>query len=117
MNRSSSDTLDRSIVAALLQSDAVIDAIQGELHALYPGRAIAATTIRRALRKAVARQELLSDEQSALAQTQLDGAATLRADKRQQTKVHAFPAAHVSEGEESVQEVLLYDKTYATYGG
>ncbi len=113
MELASSDTLDRFMVAALLQSDTVVNALQRELHTLYPGQTVAAATIRCMLRNAVVSQDILSDERSALAQAKLAGLAA-HTEKHAPARGSTLATAPC---EETVQEVLLYDKTYATRGG
>ncbi|MCC7449070.1 MAG: hypothetical protein IT324_16750 [Anaerolineae bacterium] len=108
----SSETLDRFMIAALLQSDTVINAIQRELHTLYPGQVVASSIIRCMLRSGVVSPDILNDERSTLAQAKLAG-------------LTAHNSKHLTNGstipvvpcEETVQEVLMYDKTYATRGG
>jgi len=110
-------TIDSFTIAALLQSDAVVGAIQRELRTLYPGQVVPSTAIRCILRSAVLCQELLRDERSWLAQEQLDKAIASYARKTQKATGDSFPTPSLSECEESLREILWYDKTYATRGG
>jgi hypothetical protein len=113
MELSSSDTLDRFMIAALLQSDTVVNAIQRELYTLYPGQTVASSAIRCMLRNGIVSQDVLNDERSTLAQAKLAGLTASHSGKnpRRGSMIADTPC------EETVQEVLLYDKTYATRGG
>jgi hypothetical protein len=109
-----SDCDDSFMIATILQSDTLVRAIQRELKALYPNREIPKTAIRDVLRDAVLCQELLSDDRIGAAQAQLAQANAL---KRQNPAKRAFLAAQVNESEESLNDILWYDKTRGSFGG
>ncbi len=104
---------DSLMIATILQSDNLVRAIQRELKALYPDRDIPQTTIRNVLRNAVLCQELLSDDRMGVAEERLSQAAR----KRQIPAKRALTTAPSNESEESLYDILWYDKTRGSCGG
>ncbi len=117
MEQQPSDISDGFVIAAILQSDATVRAIQRELKTLYPGRVISSATIRQVLHNAVLCQDLLADERIQSALQQVADVKALSADKRRTRATGVFSAVAASEGEETWRETLWYDMTHAAGGG
>lgn len=107
---------DSFMIATILQSDTLVRAIQRELKALYPDRDIPQAAIRNVLRDAVLCQELLSDDRIGIAQARLAEASAASARRRQSPARRAFVAAQTNESEESLYDILWYDKTRSACG-
>ncbi len=116
MEQTPSDLSDGFVIAAILQSDAAVRAIQRELKALYPGTVISSTMIRNVLRNAVLCQDLLADERIKSAQQQVAEVKALSADKRR-TRATGVYTAVAAEGEEHLRDTLWYDMTHHASGG
>ncbi len=116
MEQPPSEISDGFVIAAILQSDAAVRAIQRELKALYPGMVITSSMIRHVLHNAVLCQDLLADERIKSAQQQVAEVDALPADKRRARATGVFAAA-ASEGEETWRDTLWYDMTHAAGGG
>jgi hypothetical protein len=108
---------DSFMIATILQTDTLVRVIQRELKALYPNREIPQTAIRHVLREAVLCPELLSDDRIGVAQARLAQASALSARRRQSPAKRAFVAAQTNESEESLYDILWYDKTRGSCGG
>ncbi len=116
MEQTPSEISDGFVIAAILQSDAAVRAIQRELKTLYPGMVISSSTIRNVLHNAVLCQDLLADERIKSAQQQVAEVKALSADQRRTRATGVFAAA-AAEGEEHWRDVLWYDMTHAAGGG
>ncbi len=111
-----SEVSNGTVITAILESDAVVHAVQHELKTLYPDRVISPTSIRRILRDKVLCQELLNDERLGLAKTQLAKAKAQPFDSHRKRPVSFVPAS-LADGEEALWDILWYDMTYASCGG
>ncbi len=117
MERPPSEISDGFVIAAILQSDSAVRAIQRELRALYPGMVISSSMIRDVLRNAVLCQDMLADERIQSAQQQVDEVKALSAEKRRTRSTGVFAAVAAAEGEEHWRDTLWYDMTHAAGGG
>ncbi len=117
MEQTPSEISDGFVIAAILQSDAAVRAIQRELKSLYPGMVITSSMIRDVLHNAVLCQDLLADERIKSAQQAVDAVKALPADKRRTRATGVFDAIAASEGEEHWRDTLWYDMTHAAGGG
>ncbi len=117
MEQSSSEISDGFVIAAILQSDAAVRAIQRELKTLYPGRVFTSAMIRDILHNAVLCPDLLADERIKSAQQQVAEVNALSADKRRTRATGVFAAVAAAEGEEHWRDTLWYDMTHAAGGG
>jgi hypothetical protein len=111
-----SEVTDGYLIAAILQSDAAVRAIQRELKLVYPGLTISSSTIRDVLCNAVLCHDLLEDERVKSARAQLDQINALSADKRRTRATGVFSALP-SDAEEHWLDTLSHDMKYATGGG
>jgi hypothetical protein len=94
------DIGDGSALAAILQSDQLIQAIQQELSNVYPDKVIPTNTIRRILYTAMLRQNLRGE---------MLAPSTLFIPPQ----TNNLPL----EREETVYDLLWYDKVYSALGG
>ncbi len=116
MEQLPSEISDGFVIAAILQSDAAVRAIQRELKSLDPGMVISSSMIRNVLHNAVLCQDLLSDERIQSALQQVAEAKAMPADKRRARATGVYGAAN-AEGEEHWRDTLWYDMTHAAGGG
>ena len=111
-----SEVTDGFLIAAILQSDAAVRAIQRELKLVYPGLTVSSMTIRDVLRNAVLCHDLMNDERVQSARAQLDQINALSAEVRRTRATGVFPALP-SDAEEHWFDTLSHDMKYATGGG
>jgi hypothetical protein len=108
---------DGTLITAILESDDIVHAIQRKLRILYPELTVPSNTVRHILRERILCQELLSNERLSSARTQLATANAVPADKRLKSTRIAWTAIALTDGEESLWDILRYDMTYASCGG
>jgi hypothetical protein len=111
-----SEVTDGFLIAAILQSDAAVRAIQRELKLVYPGLTVSSMTIRDVLRNAVLCHDLLNDERVQSARALLEEINALSAEVRRTRATGVFQAVS-SDAEEHWLETLSHDMKYATGGG
>ena len=117
MEQTPSEISDGFVIAAILQSDAAVRAIQRELKTLYPGMVISSSMIRSVLHNAVLCQDLLGDERIKSAQEQVAEMNALSPNQRRTRATGVIAPVAASEGEEHWRDVLYYDMTHAAGGG
>ncbi len=113
----SPEVTDPHLVAAVLQSDTVIRALQRELRLVYPDHLISSETLRALLRSDILRSEMLHGEQAAAARGRLVGVVSSNEEKRRTRSTGTFSAVIVDDPDEHVGDTLWHDKTQATGGG
>lgn len=111
------EVTDGFIIAAILQSDAAVHAVQRELKLAYPNLIIPSDTIRQVLRDKVMRPDILDDAQIKTAYALLAQVNALSADTRRARKTGMLPPLPVHEPDEHVNDTLWHDKTQAGGGG
>jgi hypothetical protein len=108
---------DGTLIAAILESDDIVHAIQRKLRILYPELTVPSSSIRHILREKVLCQDVLNNERLSSAQARLAAVTTAPADKRRKSARAAWLSIARSEREESLWDILRYDMTYASCGG
>jgi hypothetical protein len=108
---------DPHLIAAILQSDAIIHALQRELRQIDPNCLVPSDTLRALLRTHILRGEMLHGEQAAAARSRLVQAMSAYAEKRRTRSTGTFAAVNLDDPDEHVGDTLWHDKTQATGGG
>ena len=112
-----SEVKDGFLIAAIIESDAAVHAIQRELKLVYPGLVIPSQKIREILRDSVLRPEILDDDHIKAAYALLAQVNAMSAEKRRTRGTGTLPPLPGSDAEEQVTETLWNDKTQAGGGG
>ena len=113
-----SEVADGFLIAAILESDAAVHAVQRELKLVYPELVIPSETIRQVLRSKVLRPDMLDDEQLKAAYALLASVNALSAEKRRIRQTGMLPPLPVPhDADEHVNDTLWHDKTQAGGGG
>ncbi len=111
------DVTDPHLVAAVLQSDTMIRALQRELRQIDPNCLVPSDTLRALLRTHILRGEMLHGEQAAAARSRLVQAMSTSSEKRRTRSTGTFPAVNLDDPDEHVGDTLRHDKTQAIGGG
>jgi hypothetical protein len=111
------EVTDPHLVAAVLQSDTMIRALQRELRQLDPNCLVPSDTLRALLRTQILRGEMVHGEQAAAARSRLVRAMSSNGEKRRTRSTGTFTAVSLDDPDEHVGDTLWHDKTQATGGG
>ncbi len=109
-----SEVRDEYLIAAMLNSEATLRAIQRQLKACYPDRVISSGAIRRVLHAASRRAGMLSYGRTEAASA---GEGSFRTNKALPCPEVASSAALLTDADEPLRDILWYDMVYSSWGG
>jgi hypothetical protein len=115
MDHVPAEVIDGFMIAAMLQSDGFVNAIQRELKQVYPQITADLDLIRSILRNSVLRDQVLDPEYLAMAEAKL----ALNREKRQTRGTGTLRPIQTLKSSEANEDKddLMHDKTLGTNGG